>query len=204
MLKVRNEVFEKPHDRVAVRMAVHPSPTSHPTAAGTRSQRLPSCPPADRPTTHSLEAPVLPCRHAVAAAASLPTRRRPAAFLPPGQQTSPESLEQPSGCLSSVSSTQKVVGPRGGPERKGRPWQRPAGRPTRGDPDLRPPAVVASGLAVCPWPLRPCPTPASPPVGNPVLHPPAVQIGVTLSAAAAGCRTTAGVLPVFSLLTRSL
>lgn len=86
---------------------------------------------------------------------------------------------------------------------KGRPWQRPAGQPTRGDPDLLPPAVVASGLAVCPWPLRPCPTPASPPVGNPVLHPPAVQPGVTLSAAA-GCCTSAGVSPVFSLPTRSL
>lgn len=181
---------------------LHPYPTPQLLALGHRGFHR-----ARRPTTHSLEAPVLPYHHAVAAvaaAASLPTRRRPAAFLPLGQQTFPESPGQPSGCLSSVSSTQKVVGPRCGPESKGRPWQRPAGRPTRGDPDLRPPAVVASGLAVCPWPLRPCPTPASPPVGNPVLHPPAVQIGVTLSAAAAGCCTTAGVLPVFSLLTRSL
>ena len=141
---------------------LHPYPTPQLLALGHRGFHR-ARRPADRPTIHSLEAPVLPYHHAVAAAASLPTRRRPAAFLPPGQQTSPESLEQPSGCLSSVSSTRKVVGPRGGPERKGRPWQRPAGRPTRGDPDLRPPAVVASGLAVCPWPLRPCPTPASPP-----------------------------------------
>jgi hypothetical protein len=150
----------------------------------------------------------LHCRnhHAVAvtAAADLATRRRPSTFPPLGKQTPPESLEQPSGCLSSLPSVQKVVGPRGGPENNGRPWQRPAGRPTWGDPDLRPPPAVASGLGGHPWPLQPCPTPARTPVGNPVIHQPAVQPGVTLSAAAARCCAAASVLPVFSLLTRSL
>lgn len=100
-----------------------------------------------RPITHLLEVPALPYHHAVAAAAAyLTTRRRPSAFPPLGQQTPPESLEQPSGCLSSLLSLQEVVIPRDGPENNGRPWQRPAGRPAWGDPDLRPPAVVASGL----------------------------------------------------------
>jgi len=95
---------------------LHPHPTPQLLALGHRGFHR-----ARRPTTHSLQAPVLPYHHAVAAAASPPTRRRPAAFLPLGQQTFPEPLEQPSGCLSSVSSIQKVVGPRGGPESKGRP-----------------------------------------------------------------------------------
>lgn len=194
MLKVRNEVFEKPHDRVALRMATHPSP--YPTPWLQALDHRAFCR-VCRPITHLLEVPARPYHHAVAAA-YLTTRRRPAAFPPLGQQIPPESLEQPSGCLSSLLSVQKVVGPRGGPENKGRPWQRPAGRPTWGDPDLRPRPVVASGLGGRPWPLQPCPTPARPSVGNPVLHQPAVQPGVTLSAAAAS------VLPVFSLLARSL
>ena len=143
--------------------------------------------PADRPHTH------WKCLHRRRRRG----RRRPPTDPPLGQQTPLEPLERPSGCPPSLISARRVVRPRGGPESKGRPWQRPAGQPTWGDPDLRPPPVVASGLGGRPWPLQPCPTPARPPVGNPVFHPPAVQPGVTLSAAAS-------VLPVSSLLTRSL
>lgn len=41
-------------------------------------------------------------------------------------------------------------------------------------------------------------------MGNPVLHPPAVQLGVTLSAAVLKCCTAACALPVLSPLARSL
>lgn len=90
-------------------------------------------------------------------------------------------------CLASLGSVQKVVGPSGDPRSKGQPWQRPAGRPTRGDPDLCPPPAVASGLASVHG------------HGDPVLHQPAVQPGVTLSAAAAKCYAAARVSPAFSL-----
>lgn len=91
------------------------------------------------------------------------------------------------------------------PEARGDPGRDPpAGRPTRGDPDLRPPSLVASGLVPRRWPLRPCPTPARRPVGNPVLRPPAVQPGVTLSAAVPKSCAAACVLPVPSPLARSL
>lgn len=71
--------------------------------------------------------------------------------------------------------------PRDGPENNGRPWQRPAGRPAWGDPDLRPPAVVASGLGGSSMTTatlsyarqtasgQPCPSPAGRPArGDPV------------------------------------
>lgn len=92
--------------------------------------------PADRPHTH------WKCLHRRRRRG----RRRPPTDPPLGQQTPLEPLERPSGCPPSLISARRVVRPRGGPESKGRPWQRPAGQPTWGDPDLRPPPVVASGL----------------------------------------------------------
>lgn len=125
-------------------------------------------------------------------------------FPPLRPKTSPEPLARFSGCLAPLSGVEKVAGPEGGRRRKGRPWQRPAGRPTRGDPDLRPPPVVASGLGPRRWPLRPCLTPARRPGGDPVLRPPAVQLGVTLTAAVPRSCAAACVLPVPSALARSL
>lgn len=73
---------------------LYPYPTPQLLALGHRGFHH-----ACRPTTHPLEVLVLQYHHAVAVAvaAHLPTRRRPAAFLPLGQQTPPESPEQPSG-----------------------------------------------------------------------------------------------------------
>lgn len=124
MRKVRNGLFGSLDDRVAVRMADSTWPNALHRAVNTTPLR-----------PQSLLSPTTP--FTVVYTPVPPRRRRPPPTSPLELQAPLELLGGPLGLVAPLRSTQKVVGPRGDPEREGRPWQWPAGRPFWSHPGRR-------------------------------------------------------------------